>query len=135
MIPLTGEYALRVAVFLAAAGGGPTPGRTIAENTGIPTGYLGQVMAALGRQGIVKSRRGLHGGYSLAIPPETLSIYSVLAAVQAVPLNTASDPEAERGAVSGEVQHLLQEIGAQAEEALSKATIASLAKGLCPEAV
>ena len=57
--------------------------REIAELHGIPFKYLEQILFSLKRGGILKSRRGVRGGYTLARPPEEISIGEVLEAVDA----------------------------------------------------
>jgi Rrf2 family protein len=82
MISQTVEYALRAVVYLAD---GPQTARTtqqIAATTRIPQAYLSKVMQNLSRAGLVGSRRGLHGGFTLSRPPEQLTIWDVMEAVE-----------------------------------------------------
>lgn len=84
MISRTAEYALRAMVFLALA---PEKARTVKETalaTKVPEGYLSKVMQSLSRAGLVRSQRGLHGGFTLQRSPETLSILEVVNAVDPV---------------------------------------------------
>ena len=83
MISQTAEYALRAIVFLA----GHETARTtteIAAATLVPAGYLAKLMQNLGRAGLVKSQRGLNGGYTLAHKPHELSILAVVNAVDPI---------------------------------------------------
>lgn len=80
MISITAEYALRAVVFLAASEG-PQVTADIARTTKVPAGYLAKVLQALGRSGLVKSQRGLHGGFILTRPPEEISVLAVINAV------------------------------------------------------
>jgi Rrf2 family nitric oxide-sensitive transcriptional repressor len=84
MISQTAEYALRAIVFLAEQSDAPQTTQQIAEVTRVPVGYLAKVMQTLGRAGIVRARRGLHGGFTLAVPPEVLSVLDVVQAVDPV---------------------------------------------------
>ena len=55
--------------------------KDMAEKQEISAKYLEQIMSSLRAAGLVMSRRGLHGGYSLARPPEEITIsdiYNVL---------------------------------------------------------
>ncbi len=84
MISRTAEYALRAMTFLAVA---PETARTVREihqTTKVPEGYLSKVMQALTRAGLVRSQRGLHGGFTLAHDPRKLSILEVVNAVDPV---------------------------------------------------
>ena len=67
-----GDYASRALLSLAlhADESGPTSVRDIAERTGLPQPYLEQILLALKGAGIVRSKRGVGGGYVLAREPE-----------------------------------------------------------------
>jgi Rrf2 family protein len=65
---LAGSYRLQRAVQL----------KEIAENQAIPEQYLGQIMALLKRGELVHGARGPSGGYTLARPPERISVREVL---------------------------------------------------------
>ena len=62
-----GDYASRALLSLALhADDGPTSVRDIAERTGLPQPYLEQILLALKGAGLVRSKRGVGGGYVLA---------------------------------------------------------------------
>ena len=84
MFSQTVEYALRTIVWLASQGGAPRTIRQIAEATKIPPGYLAKVLQNLGRHHLVKARRGINGGYVLAVPPEGLSVLDVITAIDPI---------------------------------------------------
>jgi Rrf2 family transcriptional regulator, nitric oxide-sensitive transcriptional repressor len=84
MISQTAEYALRAVVHLADKGDAPQTTHQIAEVTRVPVGYLPKVMQTLGRAGIVHARRGLHGGFTLAVPSGELTVLDVVQAVDPV---------------------------------------------------
>ena len=52
--------------------------KEIADNQSIPEQYLGQIMAQLKRGDLVHGARGPTGGYTLARPPESISVKEVL---------------------------------------------------------
>jgi Rrf2 family protein len=81
MISQTVEYALRAVVFLADHAEARTT-QQISERTKVPAPYLSKVMQSLSRARLVHSQRGLHGGFSLAKPPEELTIWDVVQAVE-----------------------------------------------------
>ena len=66
-----GDYASRALLSLAlhADEQGPTSVRDIAERTGLPQPYLEQILLALKGAGLVRSKRGVGGGYVLARRP------------------------------------------------------------------
>ncbi|NLK98798.1 MAG: Rrf2 family transcriptional regulator [Epulopiscium sp.] len=56
--------------------------RHIAERQDISEHYLEQLIAVLRKAGLVKSIRGAQGGYSLAVPPEEITVGDVLRALE-----------------------------------------------------
>lgn len=53
----------------------------VAETGGMPLQFLEQVFASLRRAGIVLSRRGAAGGYTLARPADHLTVLEVVSAL------------------------------------------------------
>lgn len=75
------EYALRSILYLAQQPPRlPVQSRDIAEAEYIPGPYLDQILAVLKRAGIVRSIRGVGGGYELAKPPAQITVGDVLRA-------------------------------------------------------
>jgi Rrf2 family protein len=81
MISPTAEYALRAIVALAQTQGEAMTTLRIAETTKVPPGYLSKVLQILGRGGLVRSKRGLGGGFTLARTPGEITILEVVNAV------------------------------------------------------
>jgi Rrf2 family protein len=84
MISPTAEYALRAIVALAQGGGKAVVTPAIAEMTRVPPGYLPKVLQTLRRAGLVDSRRGLGGGFTLARPASQITVLDVVNAVDPV---------------------------------------------------
>ena len=78
-----GDYACRALLSLALhqESSGPTSVRDIAERTGLPQPYLEQILLALKGAGLVKSKRGVGGGYVLARPATDIRLSEVISAV------------------------------------------------------
>ena len=79
-----GDYASRALLSLALhAGDGPAPTsvRDIAERTGLPQPYLEQILLALKGAGLVRSKRGVGGGYVLARDPSEITLGQIVSAV------------------------------------------------------
>lgn len=76
------EFGLRCLVQVARLGEGQCA--TLAELSrleGIGLANAGKILRVLRRKGFVRSLRGQAGGYVLALPPERISVASVLAAL------------------------------------------------------
>jgi Rrf2 family protein len=79
-LPTRGEYGLLALVDLALfSGDRPLQARHIAERQGIPKQYLDQLMMDLKRAGLVVSLRGRQGGYQLARPANTITLWEAIA--------------------------------------------------------
>lgn len=78
-----GDYACRALLSLALhqESTGPTSVRDIAERTGLPQPYLEQILLALKGAGLVKSKRGVGGGYVLSRPASEIRLSEVISAV------------------------------------------------------
>ncbi len=84
MISQTAEYALRAVVCLGTYPETPLTTQQIAKVTQVPSSYLSKVLQLLARAEVVRSQRGLHGGFTLARPAGELSILDVVNAVDPV---------------------------------------------------
>lgn len=112
-----GDYACRALLSLALHGGDtPTSVRDIAERTGLPQPYLEQILLALKGAGLVRSKRGVGGGYVLALPPERLTLGQVVAAVDGpIVVGDFGEPHAG-GACDHEGQCVLLSVWAEVGE-------------------
>jgi Rrf2 family protein len=86
-----GDYAARALLSLALRESErPTSVKEIAERTNLPQPYLEQILLAVKGAGLVRSKRGVGGGYVLARPPDRITLADILAAVEG-PLTTLTD--------------------------------------------
>ncbi len=77
-----GDYASRALLSLALDGGTtPVSVRDIATRTGLPQPYLEQILLALKGAGLVRSKRGVGGGYILARDPADITLGDIVSAV------------------------------------------------------
>jgi len=77
-----GDYASRALLSLALREEpSPTSVRDIAERTGLPQPYLEQILLALKGAGLVRSKRGVGGGYVLARLPQQITLGQIVSAV------------------------------------------------------
>lgn len=85
MFSQTTEYGLRAAACLARYYEvGPLTTEQIADVTQTPTPYLAKVLLALAREGLVESRRGIHGGHRLRRKPKDITLLDVVNAVEPI---------------------------------------------------
>lgn len=111
MISVTSKsrYAVVAMAELAQAGDTPTPLSTIAERRDVPLQFLEQLFSTLRRAGILRSHRGKRGGYTLARPPDAITVLEVVQALDGRVGEEASEAggiwaegvEALRGVFSG----------------------------------
>lgn len=72
-------YAIRAAVYLAALPpGGLAGAREIADNQRIPPLFLRKILGELRRQHIVRSVKGIHGGYQLARSADCITVWDLV---------------------------------------------------------
>jgi len=75
-------YSLLATVELARAfpGGKVMRAKDLAARTGVPEGFLVQILQPLRKAGVVESARGAGGGYRLTAPPADIPVGRVLRA-------------------------------------------------------
>ena len=75
------DYGVRAVVVMAANSNDVMSKRRIAEEFSIPVNFLAIILPKLVREGLVESLPGPRGGYRLARPPQRISIFDVICAV------------------------------------------------------
>ncbi|MEQ8716056.1 MAG: Rrf2 family transcriptional regulator [Acidimicrobiales bacterium] len=128
-----GDYASRALLSLALrhGDGTPTSVRDIAERTGLPQPYLEQILLALKGAGLVRSKRGVGGGYLLARPPDEIRLSEIVSAVDGpIVAGDFGEPHQD-GACDHEGQCVLLAIwacvGDRMKELLGSFTLADIA--------
>jgi Rrf2 family protein len=76
------DYAVRCVLFLAQRPGTVTPMRKIASSMRIPPEFLSKILQKLVRAHLVRSVRGVQGGFELAQKPSEISVLDVVTAIQ-----------------------------------------------------
>lgn len=115
MISITTKspYALRALVELARLGpSGPIPIGELAKRRDVPVQFLEQLFAALRRGGILKSQRGVKGGYSFARDPSGITVLEIV--------------ELLDGPIGTDASSVFAEAAQAARAVLAKATIADV---------
>lgn len=126
------EYALRALIYASRFPEGTTfQIRDLAEKNGIPKKFLELILLELKNAGIVRSRRGVGGGYLLARRPETIRSSEVIRVIEG-PVGPA-DRQKEPGRGGAEsasfaIARLVRETSEAIETVLDRWTLADLAR-------
>jgi Rrf2 family protein len=119
MISVTSKsrYAVVAMAELARSGTAPVPIAQIAERRSMPVQFLEQLFSTLRRDGLLHSQRGVKGGYTLARPPEEITVLEV---VQALDGKVGQEAD-EAGGIWGDGVQALRDV-------FSSTTIADIAR-------
>ena len=125
MISVTSKsrYAVVAMAELARSGERPVPIAQIAERRGMPVQFLEQLFSTLRRDGLLLSQRGVKGGYTLARPPEQITVIEVVQALD----GKVGDEADEAGGIWKEGVEALRDV-------FSRTTIADIARREADEA-
>jgi len=115
MISITTKspYALQALAELGRTGGdGPVPIGELARRRDIPVQFLEQLFATLRRAGILKSQRGVKGGYTFARPPGQITVLEIV--------------ELLEGPLGADAQGIFADAARAARDVLAASTIADI---------
>lgn len=76
------DYAVRVMVHMASSAQDRYQAKTLASDEHIPESFLSKILQMLIKQRVVRSFRGVGGGYQLAVDPARLSLYRLVEMVE-----------------------------------------------------
>jgi Rrf2 family protein len=76
------DYGFRAVLFLAQHKEELVEAQTISSNEVVPMRYLLKIMPSLIKAGIVRSQRGIGGGYALARNPEDITLLDIVVAIE-----------------------------------------------------
>ncbi len=106
-------YALRALSELARIGAeSPVPIGELARRRDIPVQFLEQLFAVLRRAGLLKSQRGVKGGYSFARDPSEITVLELV--------------ELLDGPVGADAKGVFADAASAARDVLAKTTIADV---------
>src|SRR6266496_2928824 len=131
------DYALRAVIELAAAAEGPVKGERIAQAQEIPLKFLENILGDLRHAGIVRSQRGVEGGYWLARPADEITVAEVIRGVEGPIANVRGlGPESVEYAGSAErLREVWIAVRANLRAVLEQVTLADVAQGDLPQTV
>lgn len=128
-----GRYAVRALFDIAFYNDGkPTQVKDIAERQGIPPRFLEQIFQDLKRSGIVGSKRGPQGGYSLARHAGEIRLGDVVRALEGpITLGDRHDGHGkQRGDIAGEARRVTEsvfrDLSSRVEACFDTVTIADI---------
>ena len=117
MISITTKspYALRALAELARSGGsGPVPIGELARRRNIPVQFLEQLFATMRRAGVLRSQRGVKGGYLFARDPREITVLEIV--------------ELLDGPLGADAQGIFEEAAAAARDVLARTSVADVAE-------
>ncbi len=129
-----GDYASRALLSLALHSDdpGPTSVKDVADRTGLPQPYLEQILLALKGAGLVRSKRGVGGGYVLARKPIEITLAQIVSAVDGPIVAGDFGLPHENGACEHEGQCVLltvwESVGEHMRKHLNSFTLEDMAK-------
>ena len=122
MISITTKspYALRALAELGRSGEGPVPIGDLARRRDIPVQFLEQLFAVLRRAGVLRSQRGVKGGYSFARPPDQITALEIV--------------ELLDGPLGRDADGIFADAAAAARDVLARTTVADVIEREAAEA-
>lgn len=105
------EYALLALFELASCydSGESLQIQQIADAQDIPKRYLEQLLANLRRGGLIKSTRGVRGGYVLAKNPRQMTVFDAIKCIEGTDIAWPEDTNSDRSTASGVIKHVWKE--------------------------
>ena len=120
------DYACRVMAELARLHGSGERVQIehLAKTEAVPASFLAQILVKLRTHGLIVSRRGNQGGFTLARAPEEISLYDILMAVEGQCLHLSGNFEGRSGR---RLKKVWDEIGASLVKTTKGYTLDQLA--------
>jgi Rrf2 family transcriptional regulator, cysteine metabolism repressor len=122
------EYACLAMIELASRhrAGQPVQIKTIADTHGISPRFLVQILLQLKGTKLVASSRGAAGGYTLARPPETITLADIISSVDPPPKMDAALKGVNPSPAVDCLRQIWHEIGDAESQILEATTLADL---------
>jgi Rrf2 family nitric oxide-sensitive transcriptional repressor len=133
LISRTSEYALRAVIWLVREPGRSRTTRQIAAGTRTPPAYVSKVLQLLAKAGLVRSQRGLGGGFRLAGDSMQITVLDVINAVDPLErILTCPLGLKAHGSNLCPLHYGLNEVVIQMEATFAKTKLADLLNGDTP---
>jgi Rrf2 family transcriptional regulator, cysteine metabolism repressor len=107
---------------------GPVKRKDISKNQRISAAYLENILIALKSHGLIRTVRGANGGFALEIPPERISMFQIIQALEGsiVPVDCVDNPGSCDRSASCAARNLWKDMYKAQETVLKKATLRTL---------
>lgn len=125
------DYALRALLYISIRHkGGSVQVKEISSTEKLPTKFLENILLTLRKAGILHSRMGLRGGYSLARPPEQITLGEVIRVLDGTiaPMSCVSRVEYEScpAEIGCAIKSVMQDVRNAVARVLDDTTLADL---------
>lgn len=81
LITRASEYAILSLIVLSKADS-PMDSETLSNQLSIPKSFLAKILQSLAKNGILKSYKGVNGGFALLLEPKDITMLQVMSAVE-----------------------------------------------------
>lgn len=127
------DYGIVIMTHLARPAGGQSSAQAIAQATRIPQPTASKILKALARHGLLRSQRGVNGGYELERPADDITVAQIIVALD----GPIAVTDCVDGAVGSCVIERLcpartnwERINAAIRDALNGVTLAEMVNGI-----
>lgn len=118
-------------------GPGLQSARGLAASAGLPAPTVSKILKHLARAGLLRSQRGVRGGYRLARPPAEITVAEIIAGLEG-PIGVTECTPAPEGACAREdscpTRSPMGRVNRAVAEALRNVTLAEVARSARPAA-
>jgi Rrf2 family protein len=132
-LSVRGEYALRALLVLGLNHGQPVVRiQTISDHQNIPKRFLEQILNDLKSAGVVRSKRGMAGGYQLAMRPDEITLAVVVRHIEGAlaPVSCVSERFYEKCSCPDEsrcaIRSVMREVRESIVRIMERVTVAEL---------
>lgn len=119
------DYACRVMAELARLHGSGALAQIeqLSKVEAVPATFLAQILCKLRNHGLINSRRGNQGGYTLSRAPEDISLYDILVAVEGQCLQLSGNFDGRSGRL---LKQVWEDVGRGIVEKMKSLTLNQL---------
>ncbi|NBX04087.1 MAG: Rrf2 family transcriptional regulator [Alphaproteobacteria bacterium] len=135
MLSMKAKYAIRALMVLAANEGKMLQSKAIAKEADAPMKFLEAILLELKHHGLVESKRGIFGGYFLAVPAKEVMLGDVIRLIDGMlaPIRCASVTNYQKcedctDVESCTIRHMMVDVRNAIASVLDNKTLAEMVK-------